>query len=527
MRRAALIGLLVGTLTSALWAADEVDTAGAQIMPSYHSSRVSGSRPRAGLYGRRYTGLTLSILDLNLLTQSGFDALDLWADDLWGDNYDGRLALWAESFPGTLRLEWDRAVFFQDPLAPAPAPSTRSNMKLTARARPATGWMITGTYSHGLVNYPSQTREGAARYNTAEFGGTLAVPLGRGTIEVHASNWDYRERAGLQPGSRTHQYGILYNAPLSSRWAVGAAARWATVAQPGFPNSDLFSARAYGYYQPAHNLTTELRLRFRDLDLGPTRNAYVTKSFGAAGQVTWHPIQPVRLRVGLERRDMERLNAVQSAVEKPHETRFWVRADYRGPRSLRATLKYDLRSLDNLPPSAAPLMGDPRSLFVNNDQRLDLRASAAVGAGGLAYGFWQHRAREDDRRGIRHTGDFLGVGASYPLSSRLTLAGDLYWQMIDTNQAALAGFDSDAFVAHVGCGWNPARRLRLSADYSRVEGYFGEDADRNLFACGLDWDLAAGGTLRLSFQRDEYESTLFTGQDYDADLLNVSYLASF
>ncbi len=527
-RWAALVGLLAGVAM----AQDKKDdlppppAASAVVVPSWTMSTPSGNRRRAGHDVLIYSGASIDVRELDLRTDDGFDVVDLYADNLWTTNYRSSIGLWNPGLPAMIGASWNRAAFVSDPLAGGRS-SSRSQTGLVARVRPWPNWRARVAYDTDTLGIPALQRTANLGYQARDLNASLDLPLGPGILSAEMAQLDFAERSAGGRPSASHHWGFGYQAALGKTWAVGAKLNWAKVRQPAVASADLFTMGLSGTYQPLSSFWAEGRLHVRDLNLGATRNGYVTNSTGGGLQLGWRPWQPVRFQTGFDYSGLDRLDAVQAVVEHPTETRFWARLDYRGPSSLRLVGKYELRSYGGIRPSAAPAIGQPAALFFDSEHKLDLRASAMVGQGGLAYGFWNRRWRDNDSRAINETLDNAGVGVSYPVVSQLTLGGDIYYRSVQANQAVLANLDADSLVLHLGANWTPHPRWRVWADFHHAETYFGEDADRSFVAAGVSAGLGGGRSLVVGFNREDYQNTAFRALDYALDVLNVSYVAPF
>ncbi|MCC7493592.1 MAG: hypothetical protein IT204_14655 [Fimbriimonadaceae bacterium] len=488
---------------------------------------TDGFRPRAGQYVAPWTGVTLDIERFDLRTPKGYDVIDVWTRDFLGERSDAMVALWNPALPMMLRATWDRAMFFNEPLAPLPGLSRRTNTAYDLRVRPGLGSRVGTWFKQERVNHPTQIREGAYSYSTEEFGGSFDLPLGPGVLGLKANSLAFRERVAGRLPSQTQMYDISYHAVLGSRWLFGGAAQWTLLRQPGLAGSELFQAGAMASYQPAKNLWTEARFTLRDIDLGPTANAYVTKSLGGGLSLIWKPSTTITWRGGLERQQLERYNAIQSAVEKPHETRAWTRLDFRTKHNLRVSGEYQFKTVNNLDNSAAPLIGDARPLFLDTEHKLKMRGSLNLGPSGMAYGFFQHRYRRAQARGFGETMQSYGLGYSYALTPQVSLSGDVYFRDLSVSSATLTGLDADGLVLHAGIAWQPSLKWRLWADYNLSESYYGDDTDQHYVNAGLTTALGGGRELRFTYQLQDLDSTLLPGLRYDTNILNFSFASPF
>ena len=522
-----LLGLLLPFV--AVYAQDEEpvkNTNSAILAPQYSISEISGNAARAGLYATPYSAFGLDILDVDLVDGHGFDFLDVYANDLLTPRYDGLMQFNAPGTPFVVRGWIDGADFFGDPLAAAPRVGHRLHRGAMARYRPLPWTSFSMDYTHESLNQPVNSRIGLLNWQTQSFSGETGLRLGPGVLQLRAENLDFRSKMPTIASTHQNNYLLGYQAMLGSRWVVGASMQWANLTQAG-AKSSLFAMGLNGSYQPAKNLWTEAKFRFRDIDLRPTANAYVAKTTGGSGSITWRPWRHTRLAAGADYTSYERLNAVQTGLERPNQLRFWTRADYRGPQSLRVVGEYQHRALDNLAISSVPLIGNPSPLFADLEQRLSLRATAMVGEGGVAYGFWQWRDQSFDARAFTRTIMNLGAGVNYPVLPNLQVSADLYYLTYDTNAAFAAGADADGLVSHVGLSYQPDSVWRFWADYHRADSYFGSNADQGVASAGIAANLGEGRELQFKYSRDDYTDQVFPGLGYDADLFNFRYVQPF
>jgi len=503
--------------------------AGVVVTPRLTVNVLRGlGRARAGLYVKPFSGPTFDIGFADLRTEHGFDVFDLWANGLWGPRYDATASLWCPYLPLMLRGTWDRAAFYPDPLAPAPAVGARSRVGVESRLWPGGRWRLTGRYTQEHIRLPGLVREGVFDHVVSEGGGSLDLPLGPGLLTFRASNLVFRERLANRVGSSSQQLDFGYQVVPSQRWAVGAVGQWSLIHQPGLRSSELFAGGLTASYQPGRDIWTEGRLHYRSLRLGPTLNAYVRKNVGGSMRLAYQPIRPVRLRVGLEHSALERLNAIQSVVERPSETRLWARMDYStGLNSLKGVIEYQHRMLSGLHGNAIPAATSANPLLVDRESRFDMRASGVFAKTGLAYGFWQYRDRLSRFRQASETVHNAGMGATGPVSRRLTLSGDLYVRSLGTNQTALRAMECDALVGHVGFSYVPTDRTRLWFDYYRNSTWRGEGTDEHIVGAGFEADFGRGRSLRLSYQHDGLDNYGLRALAFDADVFQMSFNMPF
>ncbi len=406
----ALLGLLLplGAVTAQDPAAEPNQrTNGAVIAPSYTATEIDGSLARAGLYVTPYSAFGLDILDVDLVDHNGFDFLDVWADDLLTKRFDGMLQINTPGLPFMARGWLEQASFFGDPTAAAPRVGHRLQSGVMARFRPAPWTSFSMGYVSDSLNQPTNARIGLINYGADTFYGESALKLGPGVLQFRAENLNYRSRMPGMASNHQNSYRLGYQAMVGERAMVGGTAQWANLTQAG-AKSSLFAFGLTGQYQPAKNLWTEARFRFRDVDLRPTANAYTAKSTGGTASLTWRPWQRARFTLGGDYTSYERVNAVQAALETPNQLKFWLRGDYRGPKNLRVIGEYQHRALDNLSLSAVPLIGNASPLFA--DLEPGSRCARRPRSGRRrAYGFWQWRSQSFDARAFDRT--MMNVGA--------------------------------------------------------------------------------------------------------------------
>lgn len=532
MARQYLLPLLGLLLPWAATAQDDPSTQpdhrsnGAVVAPSYTATEIDGNLARAGLYAVPYSAFGLDVLDVDLVDHNGFDFLDIWADDLFTKRFDGMLQINTPGVPFMARGWLEQASFFGDPTAAAPRVGHRLQSGVTARFRPYPWTSFQLGFTSDSLNQPTNARIGLINYGAQTFYGETALQLGPGVLQLRAENLSYQSRMPTIPSNTQSTYRVGYQAMLGSRSSIGATAQWGNLSQGG-ARSSLFAFGLTGQYQPARNLWTEARFRFRDVELRPTANAYTAKSTGGTASLTWRPWQRTRFTLGGDYTSYERLDAVQAALERPNQLKFWVRGDYRGPKNLRLIGEYQYRALDNLSLSAVPLIGNASPLYADLEHRLSLRASSTIGAGGVAYGFWQWREQSFDARAFDRTIMNAGAGVSYPLLRNLQVTADLYYLSYDTNAAFMAGTEADGLVSHIGLSYQPDSVWRLWTDYHRSDGYAGENADSGVASAGVAANLGDGRELQFRYSRDDYTNQVFPGLAYDTDLFNFRYVQPF
>lgn len=495
--------------------------------PYATAHEVSGNTAQAGRYLAPHSEIGFDIDNLSLRGADGFDALDLWAHGLFGYNQQGLLQVWTREVPARLRVHYGRSLFVAEPSLAGLPLASRSSVAYDLLVRPATWAAVSGGYRNDNGGLGPLARGGSIVNRATEAWGALNVDTGYGVLGGYFGTADFRDRAVGQPSSTTTQYGVTYDAVFGQRFTLAGGAKWADIRIPGVAKSTVFLAGLSGSYQAASNLSFDARWRYRDVTWGPTRNAYLVRANGGGAGITYRPWKPLTLRAGFEISELQRFNATQTALEKPGETRFWARADYRGARSLKASASYQLRSLSRLAANAVPGTSDTSPLFMDSDQRVDLRVSRMVGGSGLGYGFYQYRQLHSDTRGLDHAAGTIGLGLSMPLTRSLTGTADWYYRYATASQLSLAGLGTDAMVAHIGLGWVPGARWRMTADYHLVNSYNGQSADNHYIAATLGYDAGPHSSLQLSYSRDGYDGGLFPGLDYDADILRFSLVNRF
>ncbi len=487
---------------------------------------ISGNGAQAGRYLAPHSEIGFNVDDLSLRGADGFDALDLWAHGLFGYNQRGLLQVWTKEIPARLRVNYGRSLFVSEPGLVQPLAS-RSGVSYDLLVRPATWMAVSGGYRNDNDRLGILARGGSIVNRGTEAWGALNIDTGYGVLGGYFSTSDFRDRAPGQPSNQTTQYGVTYDGVFGRQWALSGGAKWAEIRIPGAAKSTVFLAGMSGSYQAASNLSFDARWRYRDVTWGPTRNAYLGRSNGGGASVTYRPWKPMTLRAGFEISELQRFNALQTALEKPGETRFWVRADYRGSRSLKASASYQLRSLSRLAASTVPNIADTSPLFMDTDQRVDVRASRMVGGSGLGYAFYQYRQLHSDARAIDSAVGTVGLGLTMPLTHSLTGTLDWYYRYATNSQLSMAGMGTDTVVTHVGLGWQPGARWHMAADYHWVNSYYGQSADNHFIAATLGYNAGRNSTFELSYSRDGYDGGLFPGLDYDADVFRLSLVNRF
>ncbi|MBI5833247.1 MAG: hypothetical protein HZB16_13200 [Armatimonadetes bacterium] len=533
--RTSWLVLGLALLGRAGWAAEDPLLAEARKAPPisgvftpYASAfEVSGNAAQAGRYLAPHAEVGFSVDDLSLRAADGFDALDLWAHGAFGYNQRNLLQVWTHEIPARLRVNYGRSLFVSEPTLLGQPLGSRSSVSYDLLVRPATWAAVSGGYRNDNDRLGLLARGGTIMNRGTEAWGALNIDTGMGVLGGYFSTSDYRDRAVGQPSSSTLQYGVNYDGVFGKQWALAGGARWAEIRIPGAPKSTVFLAGVSGSYQASSNLSFDARWRYRDVVWGPTQNAYLGRSNGGGASLTYRPWKPMTVRAGFEISELQRFNATQTALEKPGETRFWVRADYRGGRSLKASASYQLRSLSRLAVSAVPGITNTAPLFADSDQRVDLRASRMIGGSGLGYAFYQYRQIHSDTRAIDSAVGTVGVGLTMPLSHSLTGTTDWYYRYATDSQLSMAGLGTDTVVAHVGLGWQPGPRWHMTADYHWVNSYYGQAASDHYIAATLGYDAGKNSTFQLSYSRDGYDGGLFPGLDYDADIFRFSLVNKF
>jgi hypothetical protein len=478
-------------------------------------------------YVRAWSGFDVGVEALRLRDAKGFDTFDLWSHDLGSPRFDNLATLWTHGVPARIRFQWDRAVFYGDPLLASPSESTRSNTSTDALVRPAPWAVVKGGYRIENVNIGALARGGLINDRIQTVGVGTDVKVGPGSLGLNFESLAYRERATAEPSSLTNQLGAAYDAVLGHQWLLGANARWVRIHQDGRAASTMFLASANGSFLASRRFWLDGGLNYRDITLGPTLNAYVGKASGGNGRFTWRPSRQLAVRGGIERTEFQRYNFTQTTLEKPHETKLNLRADYRGQGGLRWSAAYQGRGLNNLSPSAVPGLTNDSELFIDSEHKIDLRLSTNVGDGGLAYGFWQYHQLHNKMRDIDQTIGTLGTGVSYPVTEDLLFASDVYYRYLNNNQTAIDGQAPNTLVGRVGLAFNPSPRWHVNADYSRVECYGGQQADQNWLTAGIAWDPGHGHSLSLSYNRNSYDGGTLPGLAYQTDVLKILFNSNF
>lgn len=498
------------------------------VIPGYQTTNVDGSAARAGLYVRPFSSFVLSLRDVDLF-YNDFDVLDARALDLFGDRWNAYTSLWLPPWlPGEIRGDWQRAEFFAEPYVQGNAWSSRDSQRYQLRLHPFTRTTITADYRDQHVDLRNLGRVARQDWDAQDYNVGLGFSLGPGKLTFDAGGLDFSDRTGDTRDSNTVHVGVGYDAMFGRQLAVGGRFRWANLdlAGPG-QDSEFWLLGLYALYQPSNRLSLQARYRYRNIDLGPTLNAYTTASSGAEVSAAYRLSPRLRVQGGMAFTSYERLNALQSRTEHPNETRLWARADYLGGRDLRASLRYEFRTLNNLDRSVEPFVFDSRPLFIDREHRLDARASMRLGQSGLLYGFWQNRLRQLDARDMSHLFGMVGVGASYPVLPTVNVTGDLYYHYYNLNFDPVSGQDADSTVFHLGANWLPARDWAVNADYHRMDIWNGSDADQDAFGFRVSWAFAANQALELGYRMEDYTNGSWPFTGYDLDLLRLNVQTSF
>lgn len=498
------------------------------VEPGFRTTTPDGSRPRAGLYSEPYTGYFLNVYDVDLrYGKDAFDFIDGYLSNFGAHTWSGNVGLWLQPMPGMIKGWWDRSTFYPDPLAVTPLRGSRSSQRYEGTLWPFPRTLFRGGYSKEVIKEPGLTRfASGVGYGAEEISGTIGVPLGPGSLTLDVSALDYQDYIPGTISSVNTQYGLGYEAAVTSRWLVGAHGRWTSIRQPGQRPTDLFILGVDTLYQMGDNLWVRGGWKLRDINLGLTQNGYVAKSSGGNASLSWRPAKSVTLRAGYEQNDLERINAAQTGVDHPVEKRVWARADFREVHGWRTSAKFDRRTLAGLDPNATPGARYTNSLFVNLDQKLDIRTSRPVGQGGLAYGFWQYRQKYNRATAVDHSFGSLGAGALYPLSDQLSVTADLLYNYLSSSAPGSFGLATDAFVLHLGSAYQWSA-WNFSADYYWANSDDGANADTNDFQLGVAWNVGGGNQLRLSYHRDDYSNATFPGLRYDTDVVDIAFRGAF
>ena len=523
------LGLLVSLATAAETKKPELTPPPAAeivIVPQVAVASFGGNRFRAGHYIKSQSAWLVDIDKVDLRNEHGFDIVDLNAKGLLGNHPDGTLALWFPGFPAMVRAHTDRAVFFNEPTAAAPQLSSRSKQLIETRIWPGHDLRLTAKFGFENINHPTQLREGVIADTVGEYGAALDVPAGPGFVTLRVNSLTYKDRVANRPSSTQWSYDALYEAAVGPHWTVNGAMQWSSIRQPGLAKTELFNAGAAVTWRPLSNFSADTRLNYRKANLGPTLNSYVSKNTNGGVTFTYQPIRPVALRLGLDYSQMDRLNALQTAIDKPHEVRAFLRADYRTPGKFRAVGEWNTRRLVSSY-TVAPFVQVASPLFYDAENKLDLRVSSPLANAGLAYGFYQYRERSNLAQHLIEQVNTAGAGVSYPLPHGLTVAGDLFLRTYATNQLVLSGLDADGLVAHVGLNWTISPKWSCYTDYSRAMSYYGQKTGQNWLAAGLNANLGQGKAFKVNYHRDDLSSGLTPGLDYGADVLNFSFVAPF
>lgn len=487
---------------------------------------VDGNKARAGLYVRRLAGPRLEAEAVRLRDSKGFDRLDIWAHDFGGQAESAQVALWNRAIPARLRLRFDRGSFYNDPLLATAVGSNHSRLGTDLTVRPTPWALVRGGYRSESESLGVNSRGENINYDIVEANYALDVRLGHGSLGGSFSSLDFRDRVPGAVSTNTTQYGLNYDLLCGRRFSLAANTRWADVRQANLKSS-VFTAGVDGQYWASNHVWIDGRWRYRDIGLAPTLNGYVTKSSIAGGGLGWRIGRGLTVRAGGSSGEVQRLNAVQKAVDKPTETRYFARMDYRGAHSLRWGVSYAKRQLTDLRDSAAPSLGDSSELFYSSEQKADAKISREIGKGGLVYVFGQWRQWQNKLRKVDNELAMTGAGLSLPIGRKVTVAGDVFYRNTTSTYSALAGMIPSSWVGHGGLGWTITPTCRVSGDYYHV-GTAGGDYDRSDYVtASVAWNLRNGGNLSLGYHREGYDNAAFSRLKYDADVVRVSYGAPF
>ncbi|MBI2302291.1 MAG: hypothetical protein HYU66_25590, partial [Armatimonadetes bacterium] len=150
MRKSTICLAALALLLGAGYAADEEAAAkpprwlSLTIDPAWQLLMPEGNRARAGHYLVPFSAPYFGIESLDVRARGGFDWVDLSLARIPGRPFDTRAGLWLPGLPGYVKGRWDKSVFFEEPLFPAPLQSGRSNQGYDVLLMPLPGLQFTG-----------------------------------------------------------------------------------------------------------------------------------------------------------------------------------------------------------------------------------------------------------------------------------------------------------------------------------------------------------------------------------------------
>ncbi len=497
------------------------------ISPYVQVAGVSGESAWAGRYLAPNSEIGLDIHDFSLRGDDGFDTFDLWARGLFGNQRSILAQLWTRNIPARLRVRYNRHAFVGDPWLGSSPLASDSAASADLMVRPTHWIAITGGLRRDENLIGAVARGDRLDYRVQDAWAGLSVDTGIGVLGANFSTSDFTDYGTMQPSTSTQAYGLSYDAVLGTRISVSGTAKWARVRRPGSDTSTIFAGGLAGSYSFGPNLEVHGRYRYRDLDYGPTANAYLARSQTGGASVTWRPSRAFTVRAGLDFTEGQRFNALQNHVEKPRERRAYARAEYRASHDLRVSLAYQRRDRSSLWPSARPYMFDNSVLFYDTDQKLDLRFSRQIGVEGLGYAFYQYRELSNDARGLNTVVGNVGLGVSVPITRGLIGSADWFYRYTNAAAKLPSGLGTDSLVLHAGLGWQPASKWRVAADYHWVRSFHGQSTDGSYLALGVGWQASDRSSFELTYSRDGYDGGLFPQQDYDTDVVRFTYRNTF
>lgn len=321
-----------------------------------------------------------------------------------------------------------------------------------------------------------------------------------------------------QPNSRETHATLDWSPYANDRTSVDVGYSYNQVSQD-FVASEATSRvlRVSALSYPVPGLLGQLRIDRIDLDQPLTRDGY-TNSYNSAVLDLRYNVWSWKLRGGVDYRDVDHLNSVQSVVTNSKQKRYYLQAKKQFRDLVTFTARLDDMDLSN--PPTADFLIDPRTLYFNDEQKLDLRADITPLKNVFLYAAFNRDRLNNTYRSANNNIQTWVTGGYVQLTQKISANLDFSRQRWDGSIPPTAldptplprWFpDSRVTTASVQYAYDPRTLLLLSTTSSRSIGA----SDASVGTLGILQDRTYEATLNRTLNQDFAVSVTYRFRKYD------------
>lgn len=344
-----------------------------------------------------------------------------------------------------------------------------------------------------------------------------------GQLDLNITSRRTRDYLGNQPVTVQRRYDATYSRDFGSNFNVEGAIGIGRIEQKGRPASNTQSYAFNGSLTLSPMTTLGLQFGRQELDLNSVQNGYVRQRTVSGARLS-HRMNRWNLQAGYKYRELERVNADQTFVDKPRFNEYDARISGKIGQAnvvVKGTWE-DMR--DNV----SVQTNDTRQLQWDDRATLQVRAAGSSDLISL-YGVYTYRFQQNKQREVEIRWNNFVLGGSYvfgpTLSGFAEFAADDFEAKGDVNGGvALDSYFPSSRSASFGFNWSPSDVLAASAS---VNLYESADVRGNQVTLSLRRKLAEDHEVELVASPWQRTDRQFGVTGYRATLLSLRYHVKF